>query len=232
MTSLSKREREFRDGIDEVAIVRDLLEEKSEFLDKFCKNKMTRMGRTPYIGYDQTPWGIMLQDPAINDVTSTIGKSFRRRFRVPYPLSDEVLVKECERIYLFGTKVTSLVRIPLKFKILMCLQILGRENCHDDIAELAQSFDSSSLAIFHQFIPKFVAHFFPLYVRIPEGERMVRTMRVYEQLGLPGACGSMDVTHITLGKCPREHTVICTGKEDEPTVAFNTVVDHFRFIHG
>ena len=77
MISLSRREREFRDGIDEVAIVRYLLEKKTDFCDNFCKNKKTPTWEGPIYRLGQIHWATMLQDPAIKDVTSTIGKRFR-----------------------------------------------------------------------------------------------------------------------------------------------------------
>ena len=70
----------------------------------------------------------MLQHPSINDPTSKIGNLFRRRFRVPYSLFKEVIVEECKRVNLFGVQYESKTRIPIEFKILMSLRILGREN--------------------------------------------------------------------------------------------------------
>ena len=37
---------------------------------------------------------------------------------------------------------------------------------------------------------------------MPTGERLVNVMEMYAMLGFPGAIGSMDATHIRLGKCP------------------------------
>ena len=144
MTSFSKREREFQEGIDEVDVVNSLLEQNSEILDIFRRTKIKREGRTPYIDYEATPWGILLQNPDIGDPLTQVGKRFRRRFRIPHPLFRQI-VEECESINLFETEVPKLVRIPLKFKELMCLRVLGRGNCHDDIAEPTQSFNSSIL---------------------------------------------------------------------------------------
>ena len=84
-------------------------------------------------------------DPSINDPASKIGQLFRRRFRVPYPLFKEVILEDCKRVNLFSTKNENMVRIPLEFKILMSLRILGRGNCMDDITELADIFESSAI---------------------------------------------------------------------------------------
>ena len=50
-------------------------------------------------------------------------------------------------------------------------------------------------------------------------------------MGLPGAVGSMDCTHLYWEKCPVEWSNICTGKELHPTLSFQVVVDHSRRIH-
>ena len=38
------------------------------------------------VNYDETPWAKMLQNPAVHDPSTRLGKCFRLRFRVPYPL--------------------------------------------------------------------------------------------------------------------------------------------------
>jgi hypothetical protein len=42
-------------------------------------------------------------------------------------------------------------------------------------------------------------------------------------MGVPMACGSMDVTHVELGKCPYFLSNHCTGKENYPTLAFQCI---------
>ena len=49
--------------------------------------------REPPIDYSKAPWLIMLEDLRINDPTTKQGKTFRRRFRIPYPMFGLV----CER---------------------------------------------------------------------------------------------------------------------------------------
>jgi hypothetical protein len=56
-------------------------------------------------------------------------------------------------------------------------------------------------------------------------------MEGYRLLGLPGAIGSMDVTHVKWERCPEHLHWSCIGKEKYPTLAFQCVVDHNRRIH-
>ena len=67
MTSFSQRERQFAGGIDEVAIVRDLLDQNLVNLEQNLKIGGKRKGRTAYIDYYSTPWGIKLTETSIND---------------------------------------------------------------------------------------------------------------------------------------------------------------------
>ena len=51
-------------------------------------------------------------------------------------------------------------------------------------------------------------------------------MEVYRLLGFPGACGSMDATHVHWAACPKHLTNLCKGKEPYPTLAFMVIVNH------
>ena len=54
--------------------------------------------------------------------------------------------------------------------------------------------------------------------------------RIYDQLGMIGAFGSTDCTHIPLGKCPVSWKNSCIGKEGFPTLAYSVTCDHTRRI--
>ena len=44
---------------------------------------------------------------------------------------------------------------------------------------------------------------FPLHVNMPKTvEELPDIEAAYESIGIPGACGSIDVVHIALGRCP------------------------------
>ena len=59
----------------------------------------------------------------------------------------------------------------------------------------------------------------------------MKVLETYRVLGFPGCVGSMDVTHVPLGRCPDKYRFLCSGKEGYPTLAFQVVVDHFRRVH-
>lgn len=41
--------------------------------------------------YTESAWGRMLRDPNIQNPLTNAGKIFRRRFRVPYPIFEDIL---------------------------------------------------------------------------------------------------------------------------------------------
>jgi hypothetical protein len=51
-------------------------------------------------------------------------------------------------------------------------------------------------------------------------------MDIYARLGIPGASRSLDVTHIKWGMCPAALSVLYTGKEQYPTLAYQVSVNH------
>ncbi len=62
------------------------------------------------------------------------------------------------------------VRVPLEFKILASLRLLGRGNCVDGINEFSHIPNSSVLHYFHRFVDGFVDCCYNEFVRMPEGE--------------------------------------------------------------
>ena len=145
---------------------------------------------------------------------------FRRRFRLPYDLF-VTFVEECREVNLFKEKNYS--KIPIEFKILMSLRIIGRDSCADDISEYINIGDSTVNHIFKLFLQGCVELLYNKYVYIPFGEELDKVKLVYEKLGLPGCIGSMDCTHILWHRCPKISRNICTGKEAKPTVAFQVI---------
>ncbi len=49
--------------------------------------------------------------------------------------------------------------------------------------------------------------------------------RNYENVGLPGCCGSMDVVHVRWSQCPAGDLNRAKGKETYPSLAFECVTD-------
>jgi len=52
--------------------------------------------------------------------------------------------------------------------------------------------------------------------------------RNYENVGLPGCCGSMDIVHVHWSQCPVGNMNRAKGKETFPSLAFECVTDYNR----
>ena len=117
--------------------------------------------------------------------------------------------------------------VPIQFKVLIGLRILGRGNVADDIAEMSDIPRSSVSKFFLQFVHGFCKHYKEFFIHFPNTEvEFSDITNLYAKLGLPGTCGSMDCTHVTWLKCPKELINSCKGREKHATVKFQVVCDH------
>jgi hypothetical protein len=128
------------------------------------------------------------------------------------------IVERCKQAEIFGK-----TKIPYEFRILIGLRILGRGNCADDIFEICGIGQSTINSVFHNFTSKFVEHFYDEFVSFPTGDKLRTVTKAYEDLGFPGACGSMDATHLRMYKCPEGLKQLATGKEGYPTLAYQAI---------
>jgi hypothetical protein len=178
--------------------------------------------------FAETPWGRDLRNDRIQDPRSPIGKRFRRRFRVPYPLFLS-LWAFCDENNIFGEKRKHRVLIPVEIKLLICLRLMGRGECTDTIEECSGVKIATVNKIFKTYLRNFTK-FKHIFIPEPTEEEILDNMLVYNQLGLPGAIGSVDCTHLHWRMCPTELYNFCKGKYDFATVAFQVCVNHNRKI--
>jgi hypothetical protein len=160
--------------------------------------------------FAETLYGQMIQHPDVNNPGKKMGKEFRRKFRLPFPLFQH-LVALCREHNIFARKISS--KIPIEGKVLIGLRMLGSGAHTSIIADCTSLFfgQSTVLNIFHEFVAGVTEHLFPIFVRFPTGDDLKEVMEVYSRLGLPGACGSIDCTHIRWTMCPKKLTHSCTG---------------------
>ena len=119
---------------------------------------------------------------------------------------------------------------PIEIKLLAVLRILGRNWNFDDIAEATLMGETTARRAFHTFCSNFVKEYYDVYVCRPVGEKLLKVMRVFEQMGLPGCIGSTECVHLKWDRCPIDIAQLCSGKEGYPTLAYSCTVDHHRRI--
>ena len=216
----------------------ELLEEKAiesflfESIDDFVEDPIPKRKRGPRIKVDywDTNWGRWLKNPLIHDPNSKIAKLFMLRFRVPFILFNEKILKMCKDDNVFDLAYHRKDAVPIEFKILLSLRILGRGNYYDDINELSSVPNSSIPTYFHTFCRRFAVLYFDEFIRFPAESSLRERMAHYTALGLAGGMGSLDCTHVWWNHCPEWLRNLCIGKEGFPTLAFLLCCDHNRNI--
>jgi hypothetical protein len=174
-----------------------------------------------------TSWGRMLRAQDVADEESYNGQEFRLRFRLPHKLF-QYLVTECKEHNVFGRSHNAAGEkaIPTEIKVLGALRTLGRATLFDDVAEMSGADESTHRKAFYECIKFIRTRFEAEWIKLPEGEELIKIMKEFELLGFPGCIGSMDATHIHWIRCPAGATNNHSGKEKRPTRAFNVTVAH------
>ena len=183
--------------------------------------------------YDYSCWGRMVVNDRMKDPGDRKGgKLFRRRFRVPYPLFEQLVAMTRDAGW-FSEKpnCTGQAGAPLELKILAVLRVLGRGYCFDGVEELCLISAENLRTFFRKFVSLFSRENFSKYCSHPQSpEEIERAMGVFTQLGLPGCIGSTDCVHIRWERCPAGIRACHKGKEGFPTLSYEVTVDHTKRI--
>ena len=147
---------------------------------KVKRKRARKVRRDP----SSSAWACLLKHAGVDDPGHRVGKLFRRRFRVPYPIFAKI-VALLEDKPDFAASVDALGRpsAPLELKVLAALRVLGRGECFDTCEELSGISSSCLTAFFHRFI-HWLAQQYPTWVRLPTTDREIeRVLRQYDLLG-------------------------------------------------
>ena len=109
--------------------------------------------------------------------------------------------------------------------VLAALQILGRGVCFDDVGQLSLMSEATVCSVFHTFCSRFAKEFNREYVNLPTGDTLTKAMGYHHMLGVSGAIGSTDGTHVKWDYCLHSFQRSYTGKEGYPTIAYQVAVD-------
>jgi hypothetical protein len=71
-----------------VALISEILPQR-----RIIEFKPREVNRRSVEQYNESAWGRLLRDPSVRNPLSVKGKLFRRRFRVPFPVFEEILSK-------------------------------------------------------------------------------------------------------------------------------------------
>ena len=161
---------------------------KRPFKRRLCYEKLN---------YNTTNWALMLMAGRCKSPISKDARLFRRRFRVPHAIFQQIVSLTREKMWYKETDGIGRPSAPLELKILGVLRVLGRGMCFDGIAELTNISEEAIRVFFHSFCRNFANELFSTYCKSPDtNEEIKKITDVYEKLGLPGCVGSTDCVHI------------------------------------
>ena len=91
-TDMSKRDREREEEELLTQSLMDFIEAESDIWESWFDDKKTRRKFEATVDYDQTKWGKLYMSESTRNPSSREGKLSRRRFRLPFPVFNEVIV--------------------------------------------------------------------------------------------------------------------------------------------
>ena len=89
---MSKRDREREEEELLTQSLMDFIEAESDIWESWFDDKKTRRKFEATVDYDQTKWGKLYMSESTRNPSSREGKLSRRRFRLPFPVFNEVIV--------------------------------------------------------------------------------------------------------------------------------------------
>ncbi len=112
------------------------------------------------------------------------------------------------------------------------LHILGTGAPYQSLYPLTHISKTEIEKFFHRFLDMFM-DMREEYIYMPKNMRELnKIVKWYSAVGLPGACGSIDVVHVKWSNCPAGDFNRAKGKEGYPSLGFQCILDFNRRILG
>ena len=116
--------------------------------------------------------------------------------------------------------------------VMVALYRLGNSNSFRQLRSMCHISVSEIRLFFFEFVNAMV-EMKDEYIFLPQNiAELRRTSKCYEEVGLPGCCGSMDVVHVKWSSCPTGDHNRAKGKAGFPTLAFQCITDFNRRVIG
>jgi hypothetical protein len=174
-----------------------------------------------------------------NGPGSVEARRFRRRFRVSHKRFLELVATTKTWTTNVGGEERPVFpqcgehdrkTVPPEIKAMLALRWLATGASFDTLAELSETSETTARRACLDWCRHCAANLHKKWVCVPDD--LQGRMEIYGKLGFPGAAGSMDVVHVALDKCSASTRSIHQGKEGYPTLGFEVVADHLRWIQA
>jgi len=196
----------------------------STYFTKFLSDRVVRV-----------PGG---NDCTVRDQTRRLSRNpkstFRSWFRMPLYKVEALSQRFLDEQWIKLSKhcrTESKLRIKIDLLVMGALAILGGTvHSFRQLPTVTNICASEHNKFFLLFISKLYA-IRDEYIYMPRSsDELKKVMRRYEEVGLPGAMGSVDVVHVKWSKCPAGDYNRAKGKESYPSLAFECISDFDRRI--
>ena len=165
--------------------------------------------------------------------------AFRSAFKMPLYMVESLASRIVEEEFLtisHHCRTAALLKIKSELLVLGCLAILSGSTSGFRNLRISTHICATEHS---KFFKRFVWYLFDQrheYIYLPRNSEELRTvMTSYEEMGLPGAMGSVDVVHVKWSNCPAGDYNRSKGKESYPSLAFECISDfnrRIRHVHG
>jgi hypothetical protein len=170
----------------------------------------------------------------MKDYTHRDGKSFRRRFRVPFSVWEVVsrnaavlVINHFTTSYFYvwsyvflDTDVSRRASKPIFLKLLSVLRVLGRGEVFDSCSECTNISISALQTFFHKWIQKFRGGTFRSQHSSPPGDEIGVVMSEYERVGVQGQLVVPIARILRWDMCPAKYHSWFKVKEPYASIAY------------
>jgi hypothetical protein len=164
---------------------------------------------------------------------SPSGKKFRRRFRIPYVIFENIRDEIIELFYSDRKTTDSRGRevVDIALLVLGALRFVATGCTYDALDELTCVAGETHRVFIRDIFTSWGRHAAKEHIRLPVTDEEIRHVTgMYERSGCPGCIGSVDCVHIVWDKCNAGMRSLCCGKEKVPTLVFEVVCSHTKRI--
>ena len=175
----------------------------------------------------------LAQDSTIRDISDRLGAKFRKRFRVPFTVFEEICtdLRNVHKLleHRYDAKGEESIRISLL--VLGSLRCIASGCTFDAIEELTCVSQDTHRVFFHKYFCTWGRDAAKDLIKMPhDDDTIAHVTAQYEKRGLPGCVGSVDCVHVCWDRCPASMHSVCKGKDNVPTLAFQVVCSHTKKI--
>jgi hypothetical protein len=161
-------------------------------------------------------------------------EAFRRRFRMPIGLFNEIVerIQQTDSYFVQKRDVCKLLGFSALQKVAAAIQMLATGIAADMQDDKYRMAETTGLENLKRFCLAIDAAYGQEALRKPTAEDLQQILERSDSDGWPGCIGSIDCMHWAWKNCPSSWKGMFKGKEDGATVVLEAIADHScRFWH-